>query len=139
MFRGVRGRVTSRVFLTTQWVRGRLNKGYCPICECDVWFNEMRPWLRVSRCGSVPRNRAILKVLNDHFPGWRELRMHESSPGDASSDKIKRECKCYVASQFFPGVPKGQFKDGQRSEDQGALTFSGESFDLVITPSGLPG
>jgi SAM-dependent methyltransferase len=137
MIRGLLGRTRRRILLVTQRVRGRSNRGYCSICDCAVWFNETGPWLRdqylCSRCGSIPRNRAIIKVLNDHFPGWRELQIYESSPGSPSSDKIKRECKRYVASQFFPEIPRGQFKGGQRSEDLEALTFPDESFDLVIT------
>ena len=50
-----------------------------------------------------------------------------------SSDKIRRECKHYIASQFFAEVPRGQVKDGQRSENLEALTFPDQSFDLVIT------
>jgi SAM-dependent methyltransferase len=137
MVSGVRGRVKHRVLLATQWARGRLNKGYCPICDRAVWFNETGPWLRdqylCSQCGSIPRFRALVKVLNDLFPAWRELSIYESSPAGPSSEKIRRECKHYVASQFFPEVPRGQFKDGQRSEDLEALTFPDESFDLVIT------
>jgi SAM-dependent methyltransferase len=133
----MRGRVKRQVLLTTQWARGRLNRGYCTICDCSVWFNETGPWLRDQylclRCGSIPRNRALVKVLNDHFPGWRDLQIHESSPGGASSAMIKRQCKHYVATQFFPEVPRGQLKDGQRSENLEALTFPDESFDLVIT------
>jgi len=120
-----------------QWARGKVSRGYCTICECDVWFCETGPWLRDQylclRCKSIPRNRALIKVLNDHFPEWRTLRIHESSPGGASSDKIRAECKQYVASQFFRDVPRGQCKDGQRSEDLEELTFADESFDLVIT------
>jgi SAM-dependent methyltransferase len=61
------------------------------------------------------------------------MQIHESSPGGQSSDKIKQECKRYTGSQFFSDVPRGQSKDGQRSEDLEALTFPDESFDLVIT------
>ena len=32
----------------------------------------------------------------------------------------------------FPEVPRGQLKDGQRSENLEALTFPNESFDLII-------
>jgi hypothetical protein len=85
LIRGMPGRVKHQVFLLRQLARGRLNRGYCTICDCGVWFNETGPWLRdqylCSRCGSIPRNRALVKVLNDHFPGWRELQIHESSPG----------------------------------------------------------
>jgi SAM-dependent methyltransferase len=46
---------------------------------------------------------------------------------------MKRECRHYVASQFFAHVPRGKFEGGQRSEDLEALTFPDESFDLVVT------
>jgi hypothetical protein len=125
-----------RTFLTTQRARGRMNRGHCTICDCRVWFHETGSWLRDQyvclSCGSIPRNRALVKVLNDHFPKWRELRIHESSPGGRSSDRITRDCKRYIGSQFFSGIPRGQSKDGQRSEDLEAHTFPHESFDLVI-------
>jgi predicted metal-dependent hydrolase len=85
-------RVRHQVLLTIQLGKGRLNSGYCTICDCDVLFNQTGPWLRdqylCMRCGSIPRQRALLKVLNDHIPGWWHLRIHESSPAVASSDKF---------------------------------------------------
>jgi SAM-dependent methyltransferase len=137
MILGVSGRVKRTIVLATEWARGRINRGYCTICDRRTWFRETGPWLRDQylcvRCGSIPRFRALAKVLNDHFPEWRELRIHESSPGGASSDKIRAECRCYVASQFFADVPRGECKEGQRSENLEALTFADESFDLVVT------
>jgi len=137
MIKEIARQVRRGVFLTIQWGRGRINRGYCTICDCHVFFSETGSWLRdqylCTGCGSIPRQRALVKVLNDHFPGWRELRIHESSPGGASSDKMKRECRHYVASQFFAHVPRGQFEGSQRSEDLEALTFPDESFDLVVT------
>ena len=116
---------------------GKLHRGYCTICERKVIFARTGPWLRdqylCTGCHSIPRNRALLKVLAEHFPDWRDLSIHESSPGGASSDKIRRECPKFVASQFFSDVPRGETRNGQRSEDLEALTFSENSFDLVIT------
>jgi SAM-dependent methyltransferase len=137
MIKEIARRVRRKVLLTIQRGKGRLNSGYCTICDCDVLFSQTGPWLRdqylCTRCGSIPRQRALVKVLNEHFPGWRALRIHESSPGGPSSDKIRRECREYVASQFLAYVPRGQSEGGQRSEDLEALTFPAESFDLVIT------
>jgi SAM-dependent methyltransferase len=116
---------------------GKIYRGYCTICERKVFFAKVGPWLRdqliCMSCNSIPRNRALLKVLQQHFPLWRDLRIHESSPGGASSDKLRRECPNLVASQYFPEVPRGDVKDGQQSEDLESLTFPDNSFDLVIT------
>jgi len=137
MIREIARRVRHKVLLMVQWGSGRTNSGYCTICDSNVLFRRTGPWLRdqylCTRCGSIPRQRALVKVLNDHFPGWRESRIHESSPGGPSSDKMRRECREYVATQFFPNVPRGQFNGSQRSEDLEALTFGDEYFDMVIT------
>lgn len=137
MIRRIASRVRDEVSLTIRRVKGRANSGYCTICDRKVFFVETGPWLRdqyvCRRCGSISRQRALVKVLSEHFPRWRELSIHESSPGGPSSDKLRRECKGYVASQFFPNIPRGQFNGNQRSENLEALTFEDESFEIVLT------
>lgn len=111
--------------------------GYCPICEREVVFSKIGPWLRdqyfCEGCGSIPRFRALIDTLNRHFPNWRELNIHESSPGCAASDKLRRECQHYVGSYYYVDVPRGQFRGLNRSEDLERQTFFDGSFDLVIT------
>ena len=137
MNKGIARRARNKVSFMIRRAKWRRNRGYCPTCDGEVWFSETGPWLRdqylCSRCGSIPRQRALIKILNEHFPRWRELRIHESSPDGPSSDKLRRECRNYVSSQFFPDVPRGQFQGEQRSENLEAQTFADKSFDLVIT------
>lgn len=127
----------TRVFRNLHLRLVRSNRGYCFICERGARFTEVGPWLRdqylCSRCGSIPRQRALIRVLTEHFPKWRELKIHESSPCGPSSAKLKRQCANYVASQYFPHVPRGHFEVDQRSEDLEALTYPDGCFDLVIT------
>lgn len=74
-----------------------------------------------------------MHTLNKHFPEWRNLHIHESSPGGAASNKIARECSYYTSSNFYPAIPRGQYVDEHRCENLEALTFSDESFDMIIT------
>jgi hypothetical protein len=117
--------------------RGKLTRGYCPICETKVFFAKEGPWLRDQficiSCRSIPRQRALLHVLQQHFPSWRDSRIHESSPGGVSSEKLQKECPNLIFSQYFSDVPRGHIRNGQQSEDLESLTFSDNSFDLVIT------
>lgn len=118
-------------------LRGDCHLGYCPICQARTVFIERDEWLRDNyhciRCASIPRWRAIIYALETHCPDWRKGRIHESSPGGTSSEKLKRECLDYVATHFFADTPAGQMKYGYRSENLERQTFEDEEFDLVIT------
>jgi SAM-dependent methyltransferase len=116
------------------------HNGYCPICEMAVSFAAKDSWFRdnlfCSGCSSIPRERALMKVISDFYPNWRDLVIHESSPGDrGASTKLRRECKDYTSSHFYPNITLGQINNnsGYRCEDIEKLTFPDNSFDLFIT------
>ena len=114
--------------------------GTCPICEQAVTFSSKNEWLRdhffCSGCGSIPRERALMRVINDAYPDYRELDIHESSPGGRGvSVKLHNECGHYSASHFYPDLPLGAVhpRHGYPCENMENLTFSDNSFDLFIT------
>ena len=117
--------------------RGRFNRGFCPTCGKKTVFVERNDWLRDNYfcidCFSIPRQRAIMHVLEKEFPAWRELTIHESSAGGQSSDKIAAECLGYTSSHFLPGVTPGETHEGVRCENLEAMTFADDSFDLFVT------
>jgi SAM-dependent methyltransferase len=110
------------------------NSGYCPCCRARTVFQAFAPWLRdyyaCSRCGSIPRQRHVVAVLDARFPSWEDCIVHESSP---SGDFIARHARHYSDSQYVPDTPRGGFRGGVRSEDIEALTFPDESIDIFIT------
>jgi SAM-dependent methyltransferase len=113
-------------------------KGICPICEKSTTFSAanriLKEYCVCQKCGASARERALFAILNEKFPNWRTLKIHESSPGNmALSNKIKAECQNYTASQFWPDKELGTLIDGFRNENLEALTFPDESFDLFIT------
>ena len=118
-------------------VTGKANLGFCPICEQTITFIEKSAWLRdnylCTKCGSIPRVRHIIHVLQKQFPRFREWSIHESSPSGPSFNKLRKECPAYVPTYFWPDTTPGAFKNGFRCENLEALTFTNASFDLVIT------
>ena len=74
-----------------------------------------------------------MTVLEERYPLWRTLELHESSPGLPSSAKLARECAGYACTHFFPDTAPGQTKHGIRCENLEAQTFADASFDLVVT------
>lgn len=112
--------------------------GFCPICAAAARFSARYSWyrdhLKCERCGSIPRERALALVLEERFPAWRRLRIHESSPEPRGvSKKLAAECRRYVATQFFPDAAPGVTRNGFRNENLERQSFADGAFDLVIT------
>lgn len=112
--------------------------GFCPTCSSETVFRSDSKWLRdfflCTKCGSLPRERALMLVLERYYSNWRQLRIHESSPADrGASRRIRSECADYLASHYFPDVPPGQVKRGFRCEDLERLTFADHSIDIHLT------
>lgn len=114
------------------------SRGFCPICERPASFVARDAWLRdhlkCTRCGSIPRERALMSVLQQRFPNWRDMRIHESSPGRRGvSRRLALECRGYVPTHFFPDRPLGSTVGNYRCENLEQLTFADESIDLHVT------
>ena len=78
-----------------------------------------------------------MKVISDYYPNWRDLSVHESSPGGrGASIKLHNECKGYTASQFYPDITPGHVhpKSGYRCESLEKLTFPRQFIRLVYNP-----
>ncbi|WP_290628734.1 class I SAM-dependent methyltransferase [Altibacter sp.] len=113
-------------------------QGYCPCCEQDVVFISRHQWLRdyfkCTQCGSIPRERALMLTIMAQYPQWKQLTIHESSPGNSGhSKRLKKEAESYLETQFFYGETPGAIVKGVRNEDLEQQTFEDERFDLVIT------
>ncbi len=98
----------------------------------DEW---LRSHFKCSKCGSVPRERAIMAAIEMIKPKWRELEIHEASPSPrATSLRLKTECKRYSFSQFDEKLPRGGEHPTAkwRNEDLEDLTFADKTFDLFV-------
>lgn len=114
------------------------SQGACSICEQESTFIARDPWLRdhfkCTRCGSIPRERALMWVVQQRVPNWRDLTVHESSPATrGASKRFAAECRNYIPTHFFEGKPPGSAVGGYRCENLEQLTFADESIDLHIT------
>lgn len=115
------------------------NEGYCVTCDSETTFYSDSEWLRdcylCKRCGSIPRERALMFCIERYYPNWKELRIHESSAfSRGASVKLKEHCNQYVLTHFFSDLQPGEMHpNGFRNEDLESQTFSDEHFDLVIT------
>lgn len=123
--------------------------GFCPICQADVTFEaehekdiplQWQPnWFRASLkcpvCKSPPRERALAHFLEKLRPNWRDLTIHESSPGGwALSAKLREQCQSYIPTHYDPNLPFGTMAPaGWRNENLESQTFEDECFDIVVT------
>jgi SAM-dependent methyltransferase len=134
-FKGYRHRARLAV---TAVSRGHVPRpGLCPVCRARTLFVDTaahpRNGLYCVRCLSLPRQRAILAVLDLCFPVWPSLIIHESSPGGPASAAIARRGAQYSSSFLLEGVPEGAESNGRTCQNLERLTFPNESFDLFLT------
>lgn len=113
-------------------------KGYCSVCEKYVPFTatttNLRETLDCPVCKSVSRERALMLVINRYYPQWRDLHIHESSPGIRGVSRImKKEGINYIGSHYYPGQELGKLIGSYRNENLEEMTFPDNSFDLIIT------
>lgn len=114
--------------------------GFCPICRQQTTFSATDGWFRdhliCQACpgGSIPRERALMLVINSLLPGWRGLSIHESSPASRGASAVMaRDCKSYTPSHYFPNQRLGALINGVVCQDIEHQTFDDERFDLVVT------
>jgi len=77
-----------------------------------------------------------MQAIKTYFPHYKELSIHESSPGNRGvSPKLLKECKNYSSSHFYPDVPLGEktSRNHLPCQDLERMTFESDSFDLFIT------
>lgn len=115
-------------------------EGTCPCCDKPGTFRAKYDWYRdhllCEHCRCIPRERAIMLTIERWFPNWRDLRIHESSPGyRGASIKLHKQCKDYTGTHYDPGTELGTTvpRTRWRCEDLERQTFDDESFDLVIS------
>jgi SAM-dependent methyltransferase len=114
------------------------SSGYCLACDQNTTFvakdKRLRDYFICKNCRSIPRERALIQVLETLYPKWRDLIIHDSSPNRrGASKKIKAKCKKYIASQYFPNKPSGTIIKGFRCENLEQLSFEDNSIDLHIS------
>ncbi len=111
--------------------------GRCPICEEQVVFHAYGPWYRdqlvCTRCGSLPRQRALILVLSKVRPDWPMARIWDIAPSGPGSDKLQREASAYLGTHYWPGVPSGSAVDGIRCEDLERPSLPDELIDVIVS------
>ncbi len=112
--------------------------GICPCCREKTLFIAFDYWLRdyyrCLFCGSIPRQRALMKVLENEMPNWRNLKIHESSPIDSIFSLFKQQCEQYTYSYWYESErPGAELQIGGTNQNLERLTFVDESFDIFIT------
>lgn len=114
------------------------NDGFCLGCSRQTTFEVRDAWLRdhyvCRHCGCIPRERALMGVLEAVCPGWRDAVIHESSPSNRGpSARFRTECRDFVPSHFWGSDKLGELINGVRNESLECLTFGSGTIDIHVT------
>jgi len=116
----------------------------CPICDQTVAFEAQddfwhcRDGLTSSACplgGCSTRERALASALSSLIPKdkLKTSAIHETAPVTwGLSLWLRRHCRGYVPSGYFPTEPFGTLVNGIRNENLERQTFADGAFDIVL-------
>lgn len=112
--------------------------GICPCCKEKTLFIAFDYWLRdyykCLFCGSIPRQRALIKVLEQEMPNWKDMKIHESSPNGNILRMFREQCAQYTYSYWYEDEALGrELQSGSTNQNLENLTFEDETFDIFIT------
>ena len=109
-------------------VRFHAHLGFCVTCRRRTVFTKGSSRSidepQCLHCGSGPRERSLIAVVDEAFPNWRDLRIHEISPKGTASALLARDCGRYTSSHLLEGEADGELD---------LLSVGDESLDLVIS------
>ena len=110
--------------------------GYCLCCKSHTEFSSSEQWLRdhyiCEKCGSIPRERALMKVISDVSPDFQKKKIHESSPcGRGASLRLMNECEQYISSHYW--ADEDYCEEPHLNINLEDQKLGSESFDLVVT------
>lgn len=116
----------------------KIKQGFCSVCGKRTVFIAKGYWLRdeyqCRRCHCIPRHRAFMKLLSAKVMDYREKCIHESSPSGPVHEKLKKECRDYSYSYFYPDISLGRkLRNGSSCQDLEQMTFEDNTFDIFIT------
>ena len=127
--------------LKARWLKGgrenmKTNFGYCECCEDYTKFHSdtanLRGGYQCVKCKCVPRERALMKVINSIYSDLSNIHIHESSPAArGASLTLRKKCSNYLSSHYWkdPNYTREPHLNINLEEQN----FSDELFDLVIT------
>lgn len=112
---------------------GAKNFGFCPACEKQSAFTSAEEWLRdhyrCQSCGSLPRDRALHKVLLDSVPHLMEAKCLEFAP---SNDFLAKKVNDYTPSHYYPNFLLNTVVQGALNLNMEQITAPDESYDLIV-------
>lgn len=111
----------------------RAQTGYCPVCRSSTIFTASQSWLRdhykCVRCSSLPRSRAVHKVLESVISDWSNVKALELAPLNSC---LENKVEHYIGSCYYPDKEWNTEVNGLINQDAENMTFPENSFDLII-------
>ena len=107
----------------------------CPLCGSRllVRLRHSEIGVRCLRCAASAITLSMVSVLQSELPGFRKERVYELSARGPLFEYLRREVADLTFSEFFDGVPPGDYRDGVQCQDVQRLTHPNACFDLVTS------
>lgn len=113
----------------------RLAVAPCAACgpSLQVKLDDLEVAVRCARCGASAVTQSLLWVLRELVPDLGQRRVYELSSRGPLHEFLHGRAAELTGSEYLPGVPAGERRNGVLCQDVERLTFPDASFDLVTS------
>jgi SAM-dependent methyltransferase len=89
--------------------------------------------VRCLRCGASAIHQSVMRVLDRIYPDLSATTVYEMSSRGPLYEYLKVRAGRLACSEYFDGVPPGEYRNGVQCQDVMRLTYSDLSIDLCTS------
>lgn len=109
---------------------------FCPICTKSrliIRLDDNEIAIRCTSCRASVVSMSIAAVIRKRCPSLATLKIHELSSRGPLHHWLERKCPHLQCSEYFAGVPSGEYHNGVMCQDVQQMSLPDESLDLCTS------
>jgi len=125
-----------RAISSIKWREFAMTYSYCPVCNdkriiVRLHHNEIA--VRCLICRATAVTMSLVSVLRQLAPALSTKEVYELSSRGPLVTFLKKNCAKLTCSEYFVGIPPGNYHNGILCQDIQQLTFADNSFDICTS------
>jgi hypothetical protein len=112
-----------------------LARQHCPLCGGSLLLRlqDSEHGIRCLNCRGGVTQMSLARAVTSRLPGLPKIAVYELSARGAFVNFLRRQCSRLTVSEYYDGVPPGEYHNGVQCQDVEKLTYADATFDLCTS------